>query len=280
MATLRSALNHLLANALECEDWTRRMHVNHAKYLLAWFGNGPLSGITYPRILEYYREMQRRGLARETVRKYLSTLHMALTESVRMGWLDKVPPWVVIKSDSRPRNDYWTLTQWEAAHLACDDEDFRTMVDVMWWTGMHTSDVYRFRWCDVDLVLGTWVRRNKKSKAEPAVLPLPSRLRSILAARKAELDPHPRDLIVGRNMGHPNRAIKALALRADVPTIRPIGLRHSCSTHLKDQGCDDAFRAHWIGHKPGSTVEKKTYAHVTERQIAAGMALAETKTTP
>lgn len=273
VGTLRGAFNHLLANGLECEDWTRRMHASHTKYLLEWFGDGPLPGVTYPRLLEYYRSELKRGRARETVRKRLSTMHMALAEAVRMGWLEKLPPWVVIKSDSRPKKDYWTVTQWEAANLACDDEDLAMFIAQGFWFGSHTSDIYRQRWQDIDLVKNTWIRRNTKSKAEPAELPIPERMRELLIARKDRLQPHPRDLVCGRNLGHPNRQLKALAARCDLPAIRPIGLRHSCVTYLKDCGCDDDFRCFWIGHK-GVAVTKRVYTHMTPGQVEAGMALA------
>lgn len=274
--TLRGALDHLLANALECEYWTRQMHANHRRYLLEWFGDGLLSGVTYSRIREYLTAERRRGRAVETVRKRLSTLHMALKEAVRMGWLKEVPPWPVMKSDSRPMADYWTLAQWEAANLGCEDEDLATWIAIGFWCGSHTSDIYRLRWCDVNLSANTWIRRNTKSKAPPVPLPLPNRLRELLWERAERLQPHKRDLVCGRNMGHPNRAIKELARRCDVPVIRPIGLRHSCTTYQKDQGCDDLFRSFWLGHtSPAVTVG--TYTHVTPRQIQEGAAKADQK---
>jgi len=223
--TLRHALDHLLTHALECADATRAMHATHARFLLVWFGDAQLEVITYPEIRRYYLDEQRRGMSRETCRKRLSTLHMAMAEAVRMGWLKAVPPWVVIKTDSKPRNTFWTRTQWEAAHIACDDDDLQAWVALGFWTGMHTSDLNRCRWCDVDLVRKTWIRRNTKSKAAPLELPMPDRLWSVLKERKEAKQPHPRDLVAGRNMGNPNRPLRAICHRADVPLVSPIGLR-------------------------------------------------------
>jgi integrase len=276
VGTLRGALDHLISNALECEYWTRQMHANHRRYLLEWFGDGPLSEVTYPRIREYVASEKRRGRAVETIRKRLSTLHMALEEAVRMDWIGKVPPWPVLKSDSRKMSDYWTVQQWEQAHLGCEDEDLQTFIAIGFWCGSHTSDIYRLRWADLDFTANTWTRRNTKSKATPVPLPIPNRLRALLWDRAELLQPHKRDLVVGRNMGHPNRAIKELARRCDIPEIRPIGLRHSCTTHLKDQGCDDFFRSFWLGHS-SPVVTVGTYTHCTPRQIAEGAAKANAK---
>lgn len=260
-----------MANALECADATRSMHHRFARYLLDWFGDRPLVEITYPELRRFYLDEQRRGMSRETCRKRLSTLHMALAESVRQGWLDKVPPWVVIKGDSRPRNTFWTLTQWEAAHLACDDEDFRTWVALGFWTGQHTSDLNRMRWCDVDLERQTWIRRNTKSKSDPVELPLPARLLELLRERHAELRPHRRDLIAGRNMGNPNRPLKQLCVRADVPVLSPICLRHSCETLLAERETTELFQTTWMGLKSPKMLHRH-YRHVTRPTLETGIA--------
>lgn len=269
--TLRHALTHLLADALDCKPWTRKMHANHVRYLLEWFGDRQLDSIGYPLIQRYYLEEQRRGISRETIRKRLSTLHMALAEAVRQGWIEKVPPWVVIKTDSRPKQGFWTLVQWEASHLACDDEDLRTWIACGWWTGMHTSDLNRFRWTDVDLIKRTWVRRNTKTGVQPVALPLPDRLLRVLSERYEANQPHPRDLISARSMGHPNRPLRAVCHRADVPLISPIGLRHSCETFLEERGTTELFQMTWMGLKSPAML-KRVYRHITAPTIDGGIA--------
>jgi len=238
--------------------------------LLDWFGDIEMSTIGYPLIRGYYLDEQKRGVGRETIRKRLSTLHMTLAEAERQGWISRVPPWVVIKTDSRPKDAFWTRTQWEAANLACDDDDFRIWIAAGFWTGMHTSDLNRFRWCDVDLVKKTWTRRNTKSNVDPAVLPLPEAFGVLLAKRLAETSPHPRDLISARNMGHPNRPLRALCHRAGVPLISPIGLRHSCETFLEECGTTELFQQTWLGLKSPKML-KKHYRHVTGRTLDGGI---------
>lgn len=271
VGTLRHAIDHLLANGLDCSVWTRKMHVIHGRYLVDWFGDVKLEAIGYPQIQRYYLDEQKRGIARETCRKRLSTLHMVLAEAVRQAWLEKVPPWVVIKTDTRPKDAFWTLTQWETAHLACDDADFRTWIANGFWTAMHTSDLNRFRWCDVDLARGTWIRRNTKSKADPTELPLPDRLKELLQQRHTELQPHPRDFVAGRNMGHPNRPLRAVCYRADVPLISPIGLRHSCETLMEERGCTELFQQTWMGLKSPAML-KRHYRHMTAPTMDGGIA--------
>lgn len=267
---LRQAFSWL-QESLDCTYWTRRMHADHARYLVQYFGDVPVTAIKYPQLRSYYDDERRRGRSKETIRKRLSTLKMALREGLAHGVLERLPDWPVIRSDTRAKEGHWTLTQWEAVHRACDDAELRTWLAVGWWTGMHTSDLNRFRWQDVDLVVGTWIRRNTKTKAKPIPLPLPARLLAILRERYEETQPHPRDLVAG-NMGHPNRAVKQLAIRADVPVISPIeATRHSCETFLEESGTTGLYQMAWMGLTSERMLQRH-YRHVTAPTIAAGIA--------
>lgn len=270
--SLRHALTWLLQYGLECSRATRHMHATFARYLLTHFGDRELSSIGYPELKDYYVREQARGLARETIRKRLSTLHMAMAEAKRQGWLKEVPPWPVIKTDSRPKDAFWTLEEWRRADQECDDQDFRTWVALGFWFGLHTADLNRFRWCDLDLVRGTWVRRCTKGKKQPETLPVPSGLLDFLRRRHDDLQPHPRDLVATRNMGHPNRPLKALCHRAGVPLISPIGLRHSCATLLEDKGTTERFQVEWLGHHSPKML-RQTYRHITPAGIDRGVQL-------
>jgi integrase len=272
-AGLRAACNWL-AETLDCEDWTRRMHADHCRYLLAYFGDRRVDDIRYAELIGYVRHELKRGLSKETVRKRLSTMKMAMREALAHGTLDRLPDFPVLRPQNHPRQGYWTKTQWDAANLACDgDEDFRTWVAVNWHTGMHSSDIDRFRWQDVDVVSKTWVRRNTKVKAEPKTLPLPDRLCGILRERRERLQPHPRDLVCGHPMGHPNRELRDLANRAGIPPITPTEAgRHSAETYLEECGATELFQMEWLGLKSPAML-KRHYRHATAKGMGAGIAL-------
>lgn len=249
------------------------MHADHGRYLLDYFGDVDVRTIGYPALRAYYNDERKRGRAKETIRKRLSTLKMAMREACARGVLGRLPEWPVIKGEVRVKDRFWTLVQWEAAHLACDDEELRTWIDNGWWLGMHSSDLDRFRWEDVDLVKGTWLRRNTKNAAvtKPVPLPLPKRLLALLRTRHRAVQPHPRDLIAGRPIGHPNRAMRELCERAGVPVISPIGLRHSCETFLEESGTSELFQMTWLGLASPAML-KRRYRHVTAPTVAAGAA--------
>lgn len=280
VGTLRESCNWFLANCMDgLAIKTQEMHTAHCRYFCDFFGDAKsIKAIRYAELKRYKQSEEKRGCALETIRKRLGTLHQVLEEATRRELpqlIATLPPWISIKTDTRRKESFWTLAQYEAARAACDDDlDMRTWVDIGFWCGSHSSDINRFRWGDVNLWKKTWTRRNTKSKAEPIDLPLPDRLHKILLERHTLLQPHPRDLITGRNLGHPHRPIKALALRADVPSISPIGLRHSCGTFLEESGAPPAFIQNWFGHKSVKTY-RKHYVHLSEQMVADGMAALE-----
>lgn len=270
--SIRECLNWLLSS-LDCEDWTRKMHADHRRYLLLHFKESRVSEIKYPQLIEYVRTELRRGLSKETIRKRLTTMKMAMREGLAHGVLDRLPDFPVVRAPRHPRQGFWSLLQWEAVNLACDgDDDFKTWIALNWWLGMHPSDTDRFRWQDVDLIAATWVRRNTKVKAPPTVLPLPKRLQEILRERKESLLPHPRDLVCGHPMGHPNRELKELARRAGVPEISPMEAgRHSAETYLEECGTTTHFQMTWLGLTSERMLQAH-YRHMTAKGLSDGIA--------
>lgn len=247
---------------LDCELATRAMHGAHVRYLLAYFGDLDLRELRYAQVRAYVQAERARGLAKETIKKRLSTLKLALLEAVARGVIERLPEWPVIRSDTRPSLGYWTIADWRTAHELTDDDDLRTWIANGWWGGMHLSDLDRFRWGDVDLSAGTWIRRNTKTKAQPARLALPTEWRRVLEERRRHVAGHPRDLIAGHPMGNCNRELKELAARVGVPRISTIGLRHSCVTYLFESGCESAFVQHWTGLTSERMLQRH-YRHVT-----------------
>lgn len=273
---LRQALSWMF-EVLEGAVWTQRMHQDHARYLLAYFGDVPVTSLGYVTIRAYYWDEKRRGIAKETVRKRLGTLKMALREAVAHGVIERLPEWPVIKSDTRRKEGFHTLTQHEALYLACDDEEFATWNACNFWMGSRAKDLDRLRWQDIDVVKGTWVRRSSKTKIREAVLPLPKRLLEILRARHELVNPHPRDLVTGQRMGHPNRALRELCRRAGVPEVSPSEAgRHSCESFMEETGVPKAMQLLWLG----LTSERmlKHYRHVTLRTVEASMAAVNART--
>jgi hypothetical protein len=255
----------------ECSVATLTMHEAHARYLLEWFRNIDVRTIDYPRIREWMRTERKRGLAWETIKKRLCTLKLAMLEAVARRELERLPQWPEIQSDTRAKTGFWTHDHLQAALEVIETEDFATWVWVGWWSGMHASDIDRFRWQDVDLTRKLWVRRNHKTKVPPADLPLPDGWLAQLQERYERRAPHKRDLVSQLRFGHPNAHLKRVCLQAGVPMISTIGLRHSCESYLEEKGASELFQQTWLG-LTSPRMLKRHYRHITPVGLEAGIA--------
>lgn len=237
---------------------TRAMYHEQRGWLVAHFGDVPVDAIRFAEVNGYIDQETGRGLMRETVKKRLKLLRLALEDAWRRGLCKERPHWWPdIKSDSKPGQDFWTYQQYRQGRLAFDP-DQRIGVDVLFWTGMHTSDVHRWRRGDVDLDRSLWRRYNTKSKAVARWLPLPEEFAQLLADWfTANGITEPAHRVAPRFWAYPSKGMIRTCARAGVPHVTPLGLRRSCVSHIfqlsiergmtPEQGAE--FAALWLGHK-------------------------------
>jgi len=243
----------------ECSDATKAQHRDHRRWLIDWFGDVALPLVTFAKVTEYISSENARGIMRATVKKRLVTLRMALEDAYRRGLLPHtVDWWPDIESDSRPGEDIWTYDQYRQGRLAFEPGQ-RIGIDILFWTGMHDSDVRRWRRSDVDLARNMWRRYNTKSKADPTWLPLPEEFRRILEDHfVAEGLSSPALKIAPLWWSSPIKPMGRVCHRAGLPRITQLGLRRSCVSYIfelavgkqgKNPDETAEFVALWLGHK-------------------------------
>jgi len=276
---LREAISWMISHR-DCADATRAQHFDHRRWLVEWFGDCPVAEVTFPRVLEYIEAEKTRGIMVASIKKRLVTLRMALENSYRRGHLPHtIDWWPDIASDSKPGQDLWTYDQWRQGRLAFEPEQ-RIGVDVMFWSGMHTSDVKRWRRSDVDLAKGQWLRYNTKSKADPGWLPLPPDFARILedwfVAGGIVADSQ---RVAPDWWASPIRPMARVCQRAAMPRITQLGLRRSCVSYQFELGAAknmdmkrlSEWVAHWLGHKGDpmtSDIIRRHYMRWTPKALA------------
>lgn len=265
----------------DCGEATKLQHLDHRRWLIDFFGDVALKLITFPEVLRYIQEEgpEGRGIMKVSVKKRLVTLRMALEDGYRRGLLDRPPDWWPdIESDSRPGQDLWTYDQWRQGRLAFEPGQ-RIAIDILFWTGMHLSDVRRWKRADVNLVDGTWRRFNTKSKAEPVWLPLPVEFRAILEEWfLSDGISSPGLRVAPQLWTSPIKPIGRVCFRAGLPRITPLGLRRSCVSYQFELGAKKGIEmkrlgewvALWLGHKGSpetSSIIRRHYLRWTPEAI-------------
>ncbi len=256
--TLFEALTWMIEHRHGISVETRGLHTDHRRWLVEYFGDVPVRDVSFKEVSGYIEHEIARGIMRSTIKKRLTTLRLSLDDAYRRGILKgKTDWWPEIQSDSRPGTDMWTYQQYRQGRLAFEPAQ-RIGIDILFWTGMHTSDVARWRRGDVDLSNSTWRRYNTKSKAQPKWLPLPDEFARILEEWfTTEGISEPALRVAPQFWAFPSKGMIRTCARAGLPHVTPLGLRRSAVSYIfelaikRNMSPDQAaeFSALWLGHK-------------------------------
>lgn len=173
-----------------------------------------------------------------------------------------------------------------------DTSSLRQAVEILYLTGLRRSEFFRLTWANVDfknqrLNFLTMKGGASVTRLEDTVY-LSDRAVKLLKLRLAQLDPKPdmADLIFGvptyevdeyETNVDPQFAydLTAAARRAGIERpneITPHTLRHTCATHLLQQGAKIPEVAKHLRHRDGGALLMKKYAHVHEEGLRAASA--------
>jgi integrase len=224
------------------------------------------------------------GLAPTSVIRIHATLHRALRDAVRWGYLFENP---ADRSDPpKQKTRSFEMTTWGAVELRRFLEVVRTEEDYAYWlllvmTGMRRGEVLGLRWKDVNLGEGVIaVRQAVVSVGARRELSTPktSRGRRLVALDADTVEAlqlvwknshgGPEALIFAEHNGGPlsgssvTKRFKSLVAKADLPPIRLHDLRHTHATLALQAGVHPKIVSERLGH---STVAftLDVYSHAT-----------------
>ena len=222
------------------------------------------------------------GKSPTTVRRILTTLHMALEQGVKDGVLarnavDGVRAPKVERRDIRAM----TPTHAKAILVAVADDPLGPLYILLLGTGMRLGEACALDWRDIDLERGTVYVRTGKTAAATRTIPLPG---FVLVAMKVQRlrSPGAADAAVFRGLRgraksrglRPSTVSHAFPLmleRKKLPPMRVHDLRHATATLLMARGVPMRSIADLLGHA-SPAITANVYAHVSEelRRQAAG----------
>jgi len=259
------------------------------------------------RVARLIRELEGRGLAPASIRRYLTPLSAIFKLAIRRG-IVPMSPLAVLSDDERPsgggiRDHYaWNAEEISALiaaadHLGAQPEsqyNYATLIHLLALTGLRVSEALALRWKEVNLleaelqVRGSWSRDGQvtapKTAAGVRIVPLSPGLVDLLVEHKRE-NAQEEDFVFasklgGRPISYWNfrrrgfvKAIEAAGLSGRGITIHD--LRSAAASILVRQGLTPVEVAEVLGHADAN-ITLKVYARLFDkRDVAARVRAAQ-----
>jgi integrase len=265
------------------------------RIILGDFGHLKPTQLGPDRIARLIRDLEERGLSRDTIVKYLQPLSAILVLAVRRGIIAS-DPMDLLSSDERPHGGNtrkrfeWSPESISGLMAAADELgrrpkarfDYSPLIQVLALTGLRVSEALALKWADVDLLAGVLNVRHSlgregslgppKTKAGARVVPLRPGLVDLLIRLKP-LDASDADFVFAGKRGTPlgywnvrnrgfQKAVEQAGLGGNGLTIHD--LRHAAASLYISSGLSAVDVAAVLGHANASTT-LRIYAHLFDR---------------
>ncbi|RKQ91916.1 integrase [Solirubrobacter pauli] len=247
------------------------------RHLGPFFGATPIGAIAPHKVADFIATKRRDGLAPNTVKNQLNSLHALFKFAVRREWAPRNPVDFVDRPPS-PSSDpdirFLDREELEALLRAAGDDLLAPTDRALWLTaattGLRQGELAALRWRDVD-----WnarvvrVRRSfsrgqyttPKSRRSVRAVPMPDRVAAALARHFSQSTyQHDDELVFGHpHSGRPYDAsnmrerFKAALARAGLRPLRFHDLRHTYGTLMAAAGAPLRTLQGWMGHRDYKT---------------------------
>lgn len=226
--------------------------------------------------------LQAAGLGARSLARHLSAIRRFYRFAVREGWIRQDPS-ELLEAPRPPRRLPRALSREEATRLVEAPAPAsavglrnRTMLELLYGSGLRVSELIGLRPGDLDLRAGFLVSTGKGSRQR--LVPLGAEASRWLTRYLEEARPRllraadPGRLFLNRR-GRPLsrqavwRMVRAEAQRLGVRRASPHALRHSFASHLLEGGADLRSVQAMLGHADISTTQ--VYTHVSRARVIA-----------
>lgn len=233
------------------------------------FGLYSLAEVTPAVIAEGRDQLLAKGLAGETVNRYLAPLSHAFTVAIKeYGWVTENPVMKVRKCKvNQGRLRYLSIEEIQRLLAACRQSEnpyLYPVVILALSTGMRKSEIMYLTWRQIDLQQEQILLEKTKNR-ERRALPLQGEAKKELLKLCSEKSPQDSLLFAGQDGQRPfylQRAWQAALTRAEIQDFHFHDLRHTAASYLAMAGVDMPTIAEILGHKTLAMV--KRYVHLSD----------------
>lgn len=257
--TLRALADGWRASRIDVSVGTRATHAVNLGRILPVLGDRVPATITKGDVQEFVAKISGGGLARESVRKTITTLAMVLDHG------DVIPN--PARGVRLPERDVEEVTPPIAAHVEAVvrllPSAYRLAALVLDATGMRVGELEALKWGDVDEPDSRWRVSAASAKTRRARwVPVPESLfANVVALVPREDRELGAQVFDGFGADRFRTALTRACKAAAVPAFSPHDLRHRRATLWHLSGVPAVEAASWLGHSPNEHL--RTYAHAT-----------------
>lgn len=276
MARNSSASSMTLKTAItRCyiEKWSHgkdgeRMY-SRAMKIVELVGDIPVRDVDEKVVSDLSSQLQGKGLSQASINRYKSYLRRVLNVACK-EW-KAIPSVPYIKNAKEPLKRFKVYTpEEEAQFLSNAPPKLQTLLFLLIYTGMRVSEALRLKMADIDFdtnMILVWESKNDK----PRGIPMPAKLRAILAVHRKYYGGDPDRSIVGMTLDETEREWKRLKKKLGVtePGCVLHAFRHTYASRLVQRGVDLYSVKELLGHSTFRVTER--YAHLNNEKLASAV---------
>lgn len=260
---------------------TVRSYTNDLKQFYSFLSDhgipGEPSGITSGDIRQWIVSMMAEGISTVSVHRKISCLRVYFKYLRKQGVIKADPLEKVVLP--KRKKTLPSFVEEKALDKLLDEIDFgegfegirnRTMIEMLYLTGMRRAELINLRNADVDLAEGTLKVTGKRNKQRiiPIVIPYIKRLDEYRKIRNEQMADNPDGWFFLTGKGNKlydkfvyNTVIRYLSMVTTIEKKSPHVLRHTFATHMLNRGADLNSIKELLGHANLSATQ--IYTHNT-----------------
>ncbi|WP_282926869.1 site-specific integrase [Helcococcus kunzii] len=254
---------------------TYKTKVTRFKRALKYFNDKPINTITNKNVDDYINTLLLDNLATETIKNYKKELSTLFNFAIKHYNLPGNPTHNLgqIYNPNEQAKEYniWTLEDYVQAIDKITDIDFKTLVNLLYWSGIRIGEALALKWTDIDFT-NNMVKINKSyTKIDGKEIIAPTKtyntrdimlpdttINQLKEFKQATYNLNNR-LFNKTNENYLKR-LKRLAIENNLPIITIHDLRHSHASYLLSNKINIVLISKRLGHKDVTTT-LNTYSH-------------------
>lgn len=259
---------------------------NILKKMLPYFEGEQLADIDSKKAADYMEYLKTikyspkgKTLSPQTRKHHHSTLNLIFKHAVKLGYIDS-NPMRKVDSPKLPRHKVDAFTKAEAKRFIDEIEKLpltqKTMYYILLTTGVRRGECFGLQWRDIDFDNALmYINRNAvytrksgtligapKTDNGYRTIPLPTKTLELLKNYKREEKPREKEAflfhseesqILPRDPSYITKHMKKLMKKAELPSMSPHDLRHTCASLLLQNGADIKSVQDILGHADART---------------------------